>query len=384
MSKNKDKKSLYDFTPENDIKYKGVISYRHLKIMGWFCLAMTVINIFLGAGMSLSKSVHDKYHTLSNIFSFFAEFTIFFFLFANLAVIIDKKSSYKTLFIIHGGLSATFVLLFVIIYYRYIYGVVKSFNDAEGKITRSSKILNGDFVTFNVFLDLLLCTMVMFFLDYKPKRIFVGKKLIIFRLFVIIPFVYEIGCFIVKYNATVNGWQLHPMVSPFLTTKPLVLFLLFTRMAFYMKNRERRFRKRGKTHEEYEAFLKTNANSYQFAKKFALMVFLYALLDIILLFVVFFVRLDQLGLSETFNQLDSAAKSEITNEILLEAQNYGIGGAAMMILFSPFILMFSYTKRYKKVLYDIMIPVVGFIVLFIIVLEGVYQVLCMLPGIMLG
>ena len=51
MSKNKDKKSLYDFTPENDIKYKGVISYRHLKIMGWFCLAMTVINIFLGAGI---------------------------------------------------------------------------------------------------------------------------------------------------------------------------------------------------------------------------------------------------------------------------------------------------------------------------------------------
>ena len=50
-------------------------------------------------------------------------------------------------------------------------------------------------------------------------------------------------------------------------------------MAFYLKGRETKFLKRGRTIEEYNAFLKTNRNSFQFSKKFALIAAIYGFLD---------------------------------------------------------------------------------------------------------
>ena len=98
------KRSIYDVTPENDIRFKGVFSYRHFRIAGWVCMAMTVASILLGLGMKLSPKITEKYSTVHSVLSFFAELGVFLFLFANFAVIIDKKSSYKKLFILYGAL----------------------------------------------------------------------------------------------------------------------------------------------------------------------------------------------------------------------------------------------------------------------------------------
>lgn len=32
------------------------------------------------------------------------------------------------------------------------------------------------FISFNIFIDLTLCTLVMFFINYNPKKYFQGKK----------------------------------------------------------------------------------------------------------------------------------------------------------------------------------------------------------------
>ena len=380
-SKKRKRISMYDVTSENDIKFKGVFSYRHFRIAGWVCMAMTVASILIGLGMKMSSRVTEKYSGVHGVLSFFAELGVFLFLFANFAVIIDKKSSYKKLFIMYGALAGGFVLLFADVYYRFLGGIIGSIGDATGKSISTADLMGGGFKTFNVFLDMLLCTAVIFFIDYRPTKYFVGKKLYIFRAFVAIPILYELVCILLKYFSTVDGLKLHPMVSPFLTTKPVLCFLLFVRMAFYIKGRETKFLKHGKTLEDYDAFMKTNRNSLQFARKFALMTFIYGLIDLVLVIVLIILRLANAGVLQAF--LDAGADNQeamqLLDYVIEEAKSIGFGGAFSMIFIAPFILFFSYTKSYKKSKVDTLIPVGAIAVIVLVAIEVGRKILMLMP-----
>ena len=374
--------SMYDVTPENDTtKFKGIFSYRHFRIAGWVCMAMALANIMIGLGMKLSSRVAEKYSGVHDVLSFFAELGVFLFLFANFAVIIDKKSSYKKLFIMYGALSAGFVLLFADVYYRFLGGIVGSINDEMGTTIDTSDLMSGGFQAFNIFLDMLLCTAVVFFIDYKPTKFFVGKKLYIFRAFAALPILYELACILLKYFATVDGLKLHPMVSPFLTTKPVLCFLLFVRMAFYVKGRETKFLNHGKTLEDYDAFMRTNRNSLQFARKFALMTLLYGFIDLVVVLILVILRLANAGLLKAF--LDAGADNQETTQlldyVLGEARAIGFGGAVSMIFIVPFIFFFSYSKRYKKSKVDTLIPVGAVAVIGLVVIEAGRKLLMLMP-----
>ena len=374
--------SMYDVTPENDTtKFKGIFSYRHFRIAGWVCMAMALANIMIGLGMKLSSRVAEKYSGVHDVLSFFAELGVFLFLFANFAVIIDKKSSYKKLFIMYGALSAGFVLLFADVYYRFLGGIVGSINDEMGTTIDTSDLMSGGFQAFNIFLDMLLCTAVIFFIDYKPTKFFVGKKLYIFRAFAALPILYELACILLKYFATVDGLKLHPMVSPFLTTKPVLCFLLFVRMAFYVKGRETKFLNHGKTLEDYDAFMRTNRNSLQFARKFALMTLLYGFIDLVVVLILVILRLANAGLLQAF--LDAGADNQETMQlldyVLGEARAIGFGGAVSMIFIVPFIFFFSYSKRYKKSMVDTLIPVGAVAVIGLVVIEAGRKLLMLMP-----
>ena len=373
---------MYDVTPENDTtKFKGIFSYRHFRIAGWVCMAMALTNIMIGLGMKLSSRVAEKYSGVHDVLSFFAELGVFLFLFANFAVIIDKKSSYKKLFIMYGALSAGFVLLFADVYYRFLGGIVGSINDEMGTTIDTSDLMSGGFQAFNIFLDMLLCTAVVFFIDYKPTKFFVGKKLYIFRAFAALPILYELACILLKYFATVDGLKLHPMVSPFLTTKPVLCFLLFVRMAFYVKGRETKFLNHGKTLEDYDAFMRTNRNSLQFARKFALMTLLYGFIDLVVVLILVILRLVNAGLLQAF--LDAGADNQETTQlldyVLGEARAIGFGGAVSMIFIVPFIFFFSYSKRYKKSKVDTLIPVGAVAVIGLVVIEAGRKLLMLMP-----
>ena len=169
------------------------------------------------------------------------------------------------------------------------------------------------------------------------------------------------------------------MVSPFLTTKPIFCFLLFVRMAFYIKGREGKFLKHGKTHEDYEAYLKTNRNSFQFSKKFSLMCVIYGALDFVFVMILFFLRLANAGVLGDFMNASNEEVDAVTDFILKEVKSIGFGGSVMMILIAPVILLFSYTKSYKKSKVDTLIPAGAVVVLGLIVLEGIFRVLCLVP-----
>ena len=193
------------------------------------------------------------------------------------------------------------------------------------------------------------------------------------------PILYELACILIKYFAVVDGMELHPMVSPFLTTKPIFCFLLFVRMAFYIKGREGKFLKHGKTHEDYQAYLKTNRNSFQFSKKFALMCVIYGALDLVFVLILFFLRLANAGVLGNFIEASSEEIDQITDFILNEVKSIGFGGSVMMILIAPVILLFSYTRSYKKSKIDTLIPIGAVVVIGLVVLEGIFRLLCLVP-----
>jgi hypothetical protein len=74
--------------------------------------------------------------------------------------------------------------------------------------------------------------------------------------------------------------QIPPWGFPLLTAKPPMTFVLFVALALFVKTRELRFRRHGKTHEEFRAFLKTRRNSLNFSVFLAIMLVVVSLLDI--------------------------------------------------------------------------------------------------------
>ena len=69
------------------------------------------------------------------------------------------------------------------------------------------------------------------------------------------------GCIVLKVLASRKEITISPFFYPLFTVKPTMTFVLFIVLALYIKTRELRFRRHGKTHEEYKSFLNTNKNS---------------------------------------------------------------------------------------------------------------------------
>ena len=53
MSKKRKSISKYERTAENDIQYRGPITYRHMQIMGWICICFKVVDIVFSVGRNL-------------------------------------------------------------------------------------------------------------------------------------------------------------------------------------------------------------------------------------------------------------------------------------------------------------------------------------------
>ena len=209
----------------------------------------------------------------------------------------------------------------------------------------------------------------------KRRKVFVGKKLAIFRAFVVFPLLYEIASFILKVLCVaLQGFDLPLYFMPFLTTKPPITFLVFIGLSIFVKNRELMFLRRGKTREEYSVFLKTNTNSLHFSISASIFMIVAALIDLILYLVI--------GFSLTVVGEDGA----VLVDGMAMAQNMGFGKSVSLLLVVPFIMLFSYTRVHKASSsnVDVIIPLVGMVAFAICYAEGVYQFILRLPQILNG
>ena len=381
MAKEKNEKRkrirLHEATAENDIKYRGPLSYQHFQIFGWLCIVLSVVLMLLKLAAKADEGLAKDTATLVTVLEYITSLSLPFLLIANFSKILNNSEGYKKQLIRNGAAAVGLGLAVYIFFSRYVVSAAgKLVEDPENVLPVMTALFRGfsgsGFMAVNLFVDLFLCTLFMFFLNARPKRVFTGKKVLLFRFFALLPIAYEIVSIVIKFKAAMGEIMLPIWSFSMLTVKPPMTFVVFVLLATHMKTRELRFCRHGRTHEEYQAFLQTNRNSKQFSVYLAVVLAIAAVLDFIMMIIMIFLAAPN---------ADALASAE-TEEVMRLAQvalDVGFGGSIMLIVVAPIMLLYSYSRIPKNKKISTLIPVAGIALIILIIIEGIYQMLGYLP-----
>ncbi len=408
---------LHETTADNDIRYRGPLSYQHFQAMGWLCIAVYAACTLLKFGAKLDQTVADKAGSFLPVLEIFGEMSLPLLLIANYAKILNTSEGYRKQLIKNSAAMVGYIIAFYLLFYRYILGVLGTMTGTPAQsenlvLSFSGRIASSGFFAFNIFVDLFLCTLVMFFLNYRPSRIFRGKSVLLFRLLSLLPIGYEIWCMVLKVQSARGMIHIPPWFFPLLPVKPPMTFVLFIILALYVKTRERRFIRHGKTHEDFKAFLKTRRNSRNFSFFLAIMMIVVSLVDFLVVLGFSFAEglytaiphftesissdilaseipeenriaadSDETGSAftlflnksayEAFREMDAESEIEVAiytgSHIAMTA---GFGNSINLLFLAPVVLLFSYTRKPKWPVLDMIIPVAGIGLIVILVLEA--------------
>lgn len=359
---------IHEIDQHNDVTFRGVFSYRHFRVLGWFFFALAQVGMILSL---FGKQMTDSgLSTASNVLGFFSSLMAPLFLIAAFARVLTAKDGYRRLILLYVGGALGIAAAFYLAFYHYAGGIISAFSGASGSDTLAvwmALFAQEGFFTFNIFIDLALCTLLTFFLNYRPTRFFQGKALYAFRLFALLPILYEVASIVMKILSSTAVFLMPPALYPWLTTKPPVAFLIFIALALFVKLRERHFLKNDKSIEEYQVFLDTNANKRHFSRFLMLIVGIAVALDALL-----FIAISAI-VAHTFS---SNPTPEEVARAVSSVNAWGLGNCFAMVFILPFIAFFDYRKTYQNPLPDIIIPAVGVGLVAAIYLEGLFQFAC--------
>ena len=378
----KTRTKFHEYTAANDMKYKGPLNYQSFQLFGWICIVLAVVTGLLNFGMTISPDIEKDLGGIANVLSWIASLSLPFLLMANFSKILANKEGYKKQLMKNGIATLAIFFVTIVMGHRYFVGTMEQIvTPSEEVVPLLEWIIRGvkpeGFLAFNLFIDLFMCTLTLYFLNARPKRVFTGKKIIIFRLFTILPIAYELVCFVLKVQ-TARGKMTLPLWSfPLLTMKPPVTFAFFVFIAFLVKFREYRYCRHGKTHEEYLEFMKTNRNSFHMSVHLSLSMIAFAVIDLVLFLLLV------LGHAETVLPAGTAAMTGETIDTITEAgtaalaaglsvaQAVGVGKSIMLAAVAPLMLLYSYTSEPKNKKISLLIPAGAILVIILIVLESI-------------
>ncbi|MBR6874440.1 MAG: hypothetical protein IKN17_13120 [Ruminococcus sp.] len=373
--KKKKRLRMLDATPDNDIKYNPPLSYRHLKLIAWLFLVLAQV----GAIMGLLSSFGDRssfYTSLGSGLTILKGFAVPLLLVSCLSVIMNGHDNYKQMIVKNGALALTLFLITFAFYERVAVSIVEAVYDldhsqaAEVIAIFVSQGLGTGYISFNIFVDLFLCSLTMFFINYNPTKHFQGWKIHLFRAMVFLPIGYEIFSIVLKVLASEGAISLPVYVFPLLTTKPPLSFLLFIIMARYFKEREIKFLKNGKTSDDYKTFLKTRFNAFQVSRVMVIMILIIAVLDVIIMIIM-----------AALSVIANGGSPDSTDKIVdaMERVNeWGFGQCIELVVLIPIMFLFSYTKTHKNGIFDIIIPVAGVAGIILVTFDGIIKYICSL------
>jgi len=368
---------LHEHGTHDDIRYSGPLNFQTFQILGWMCIVITVIMSLMKIAMKVNPDDTARFSGICDTISYIAEMSLPFLLMANFSRILNNTDGYRKQLIRNGGAMAAVAVIFLIFFYRYIVGTVglllKNADDAYPLVMTSFYgVSPRGFFAFNIFVDLFLCTLFMYFMNARPAKVFTGKKIWIFRFFAVLPVAYEAASLILKWNAAAGNLRIPTWAFPLLTVKPPMTFLVFVFLAIHIKTREMRYCRKGKTHEDYREFLKTNRNAWHFAVYAAVVLFIAGFIDMVIAILLI---LGQAGSEEAMNELIQSSQA-LANSIALSV---GFGKSTCLMGFAPIVLLFNYTKIPKNKTVGMLIPAAGILLIVLIVIQGIYQLVSIAP-----
>jgi hypothetical protein len=309
-----------------------------------------------------------------------------FLLLANFSKILSSKQQFKSMLLRFGGLSVVMGLALVLVNEHFVKGIADTVDKLAPEsgeqflILFRAHVFRDGYLAYNMFVDLFLCTLFMFFLMYHFKRPVRKGVVVCFRLLAILPVAYELASIVLK-TLCKNGTITLPLyASPFLTTKPPMTFAAFIALALFIKRRERVFLKNGRSYEEYGHFLETNANSLHFSVHACVTFIVAAVIDLVLLILFSSV----MTAAFTGGEMEVLENEEVLADAITRFMNMwiaaGIGDSVVLLLVAPFVLLFSYTRTHKNTKMDLLIPMFGIAAIVALYMETFFRVLCELPN----
>lgn len=342
---------------DQDIKYRGPLSYRHLRIVGWIAMAAAqflVINSI--SGNILEKPLVGIVG--SYIINIVANLSVPLFMIAVFATILNKKKTYKSVIVLYAALYLAIGVGFFIIYRRYLSTLFDMVAEEGQSGSQYAAEALGSKVEVNVFADLLALSLFNFFINYTPTKYFQGNKRKIFRAFSILPILFAVVSYTLKVNDIFGNISLPIELIPFLATKPPLIYVVFILITLWIKYREKTIYRLGATKDEFHKYLNTNKNSLSFSLHLSFILFIVLILDFIAAVV-----------------LLAVVQDEITFYVM--AASLKIGESTSLILAIPFVLLFSYTRSYSKDTsnIDLLIPLGGIGLIVLTYVEGIYEII---------
>lgn len=381
--KNKPKRiKLNERTPDNDIKFAGPLSYRHIRIIAWVFMILAQTAMVFRMEMSVNPATKSVMEPWESVFSFFTTLPVPLFLLANFSTMFFKKGDFKTFFIRYGILAGGMYLLANILIFHFgfsfmnavtlgnmsFYDMCLFFGGLLAGLGKSGYVLN-------IFIDMLLVTLIYFFLFYKPKTVLTGKKVFILRFLVILPIAYEVVAMIVKYKAASMQIFIPSFVFFLLPSKPPFILLAFLIIFIAIRLGEIRYEKKNTTPYSYDDHASTKAHLLKMSIIISVVFFLVAILDIVVSTVGCVLLTIPTMQAYPDNQ-------ELVSQTLLYNVdtffNIGMFGSISLILIIPLVILYSYKKSYaettKNAVIDLAIPVVGLLMIAIVYIEGSFWV----------
>ena len=351
---------LYEHGHHDDIRYRGPLSYQSFQVLGWLCIVAATAAMMIHLGIRINPDLKGRLSRSDNLMETFADLALPLLMIANFARILGNSEGYGQQLLRNGLAMLGVFAVFNLTFYHFFIGSFKLVSakpdDVMPLVMETFHNANGSgFAAFNLFVDLFLCTLFMFFLDYRPRRVFVGKRLIAFRLFAVLPVGYEVASILLRGASATGRIRLPVWSFPLLTVKPPIAFIVFMLMALFIKAREWRYCRNGNTHADYEAFLNTNRNSLHFSLFMALLLAVAGIVDFCLLLY----TMDASRIARTMTFAVAA----------------GIGESTPLLFVAPLMPLLSYTRRPWLKENDILIPIAGVMLALFVVFQGGYQIL---------
>jgi hypothetical protein len=371
---------LHEQSAENDIKYRGPISYQGFQVLGWLCFVCGAIGTVLTIAIKADSSVTDQFMKTSVTLKSISDLSLPFLLIATFSRILANNDGYKKQLISSGGAAAGIAIASAFLFMRYGVGaigrVVTEPDEVLPTLTQMFRKSNKEgFIAFNLFIDMFLCTLTMYFLNARPKKVFTGKKVRIFRLFTLLPVAYEAFALILKVRSSIGVVTIPFWMFPLLPMKPPMSFALFLFLSLHMKGREQRYRRNGKSHQDYLDFLKTNRNSLHFSIYLAVAIIVAAVLDYVLMMVLVSA---QTGMTREALQAATREADVVVMQYLVGIEKIGIGKTTIMAALAPIMFLFSYNRVPKYKIISLLAPVMGIVLSVLVFLEGALAVLSVL------
>jgi len=369
--KNQKRVKLKFRTKQNDIGYKAPLSYRYLRILGWVSLAIAQLGLVFRIAVMLDPAGEASYTVASSAISYVASLPLALFMLANFGIILRNRRNFKYLFVFYGGIMLGMYVLANIVVLHYVYGTMRALNPEMS--FQDVALFTGTFLTgagttgyiFNLFVDLFLCVATVFFFFYTPKsKHLQGKKVIWFRLLVILPIAYELVSIVIKSGALQEKILVPSYLFFLLTSKPPLTFVAFFIITLIVKIREHKFLK--KYNYDYELLREheqTNAHSFRTSITIAVVFAVISTLDIFAFFGYVVFQIIKIGTEDSvFQAFDLASQ-------------LGLGGSIPLILIAPLALLYSYTKVHKNKKLDSFLPIIGIGLIVFTIVEGIYLTL---------